>query len=112
MTMPKTIIYDNACNLSEYCLNRAPELFQDTMFLVDAFHFGGHTNCSSSFNSGMHRSLDGFSSVLHEQKNALIAKSKIPVYFSLFLTIDSIHEIRVLCYIHASFGLSFKSSGT
>jgi hypothetical protein len=80
-TMPKTIIYDNACNLSEYCLNRAPELFQDTKFLVDAFHFGGHTNCSSSFNSGMHRSLHGFSSVLHEQKNALIAKSKIPVYF-------------------------------
>ena len=77
--IPKTIIYDNACNLSEYCLNRAPELFIDTKFLVDAFHYKGHTNCSHSFNSGMHQSMFRISSVVHEQKNALLAKSKIPV---------------------------------
>jgi hypothetical protein len=77
--IPKTIIYDNACNLSEYCLNRAPELFIDTKFLVDAFHYSGHTNCSHSFNSALHQSMFRISSVVHEQKNALLAKSKIPV---------------------------------
>ncbi len=77
--MPAVIIYDNACNLSEYCLNRAPSLFAGTKFLVDAFHMSGHINCAHSFNSGLHKSLRGISSVVHEQKNALLAKSKIPV---------------------------------
>ena len=77
--IPKTIIYDNACNLSEYCMNRAPHLFMDTKFFVDAFHYSGHTNCCRSFNSFLHKSLYKISSVVHEQKNALLAKSKIIV---------------------------------
>jgi hypothetical protein len=90
--IPKTIIYDNACNLSEYCMNRAPHLFMNSKFLVDAFHYGGHTNCSYSFNSGLHKSLYGISSVLHEQKNALLAKSKIPVGNTM-LNLGSLYEI-------------------
>jgi hypothetical protein len=32
--IPKTIIYDNACNLSEYCMNRAPHLFMRSSLLI------------------------------------------------------------------------------
>ena len=36
--LPTYLIYDNACNLYEYCANRAPNLFVDTVFLSDGFH--------------------------------------------------------------------------
>ena len=40
---PKVIIYDNACNLHNYCLNRDPLFFMDTWFLVDRLHWSNHT---------------------------------------------------------------------
>lgn len=42
-TVPKVIIYDNACNLHEYALNRNPRMFKDSQFLVDRFHWDNHT---------------------------------------------------------------------
>lgn len=32
---PQRVIYDNACKLHNYCLNREPLLFKNTHFLVD-----------------------------------------------------------------------------
>lgn len=40
---PETVIYDNACNLHNYALNRDPVFFKDTHFLVDRFHWDNHT---------------------------------------------------------------------
>lgn len=42
---PKYVVYDFCCALSEYCLNRAPEFFRNTVFLIDRFHSGNHTAC-------------------------------------------------------------------
>jgi hypothetical protein len=39
---PKIIVYDNACNLHSYCLNRDPLFFKETKFLVDRFHWKNH----------------------------------------------------------------------
>ena len=39
---PSIVIYDNACNLRQYVLNREPEFFKHTKFLVDRFHWGNH----------------------------------------------------------------------
>jgi hypothetical protein len=39
---PKIIVYDNACNLHSYCLNRNPTCFKETKFLVDRFHWKNH----------------------------------------------------------------------
>ena len=50
-TMPEHIYYDFACQLSEYCLNREPELFKSTRFWYDLFHFIGHL-CGINFKSG------------------------------------------------------------
>ena len=43
---PKTVIYDFACALGPYCMTREPEFFADTLFVIDAFHAGGHTKCA------------------------------------------------------------------
>lgn len=39
--LPKVVIYDNACKLVEYILNREPWMLQYIIFMVDAFHYGG-----------------------------------------------------------------------
>lgn len=40
---PSIVIYDNACALHAYCLNRDPTFFQNTVFLVDRLHWDNHT---------------------------------------------------------------------
>ena len=40
---PEVIIYDNSCNLHNYCLNREPDFFRNSQFLVDRFHWRNHT---------------------------------------------------------------------
>ena len=88
--LPKFIIYDNGCNLYEYCANRAPNLFADTIILSDGFHWSNHHNCSRSFNSSLMLAIAGISSVTHEQKNAYLAKFKS---ISIFMRFDSFSQI-------------------
>ncbi|KDR65667.1 hypothetical protein GALMADRAFT_81632 [Galerina marginata CBS 339.88] len=45
---PKVIVYDFACALQPYCMLREPEFFQDTLFVIDAFHAPDHTKCCDS----------------------------------------------------------------
>ena len=40
---PDTLVYDNGCNLHNYCLNREPQFFKCTRFFVDKFHWRNHT---------------------------------------------------------------------
>ena len=75
--MPSIIVYDNACNLQEYCLFRSPSLFKDTQFLVDGFHIKGHVNCPKSlFDATNYEAMKMISSVTHEQKNSILARFK------------------------------------
>jgi hypothetical protein len=43
------IVYDNACNLHTYALNRTPVFFRDTSFRVDRLHWRNHTGCPSGY---------------------------------------------------------------
>ena len=52
---PRIVIYDFACSLMDYCLNRAPNFFKDTLFLVDKFHWYNHVACARSFDIRMYR---------------------------------------------------------
>lgn len=54
---PKIVVYDFACSLMDYCLNRAPNFFKDTKFLVDKFHWFNHTACARTFNIRDHGEL-------------------------------------------------------
>lgn len=76
--MPKVVIYDNGCNLSEYFYNRCPNLCKDTLFLSDGFHFCHHINCAHCYDAKKFvRLLLGISTVTHEQKNQTLAKMKL-----------------------------------
>ena len=70
-TMPQHIYYDFACQLSEYCLNREPELFKSTRFWHDLFHFIGHL-CGINFKSGRVLGLEGVNTEICEQVNSFL----------------------------------------
>lgn len=40
---PSVVIYDNACNLHNYCLNREPAFYKMTWMVVDRLHWPNHT---------------------------------------------------------------------
>ena len=46
---PGTIIYDNACNASRYCLRREPLYFSKVLFLIDRLHQCNHSGCHSGY---------------------------------------------------------------
>ena len=54
---PKVIIYDNACNLHTYALNRDPLFFRYTKFVVDRFHWKNHTGLFLSYRGHFHTLL-------------------------------------------------------
>jgi hypothetical protein len=57
-------------------MNRAPSLFLGVTFLSDAFHWKNHNNCSSVFDCRLYPTLNKLSSVIHEQKNSILARLK------------------------------------
>ena len=70
-TMPEHIYYDFACQLSEYCLNREPELFKSTRFWHDLFNFIGHL-CGINFKSGRILGQEGVNTEICEQVNSFL----------------------------------------
>jgi hypothetical protein len=73
---PKVVVYDFACSLQEYCLNRAPEFFKNTTFLVDRFHWFNHVGCASSYNLSLYTELEDLNSQVAEQCNSALSKIK------------------------------------
>lgn len=91
---PKVIIYDNACNLHSYCLNREPTFFKNTWFLVDRFHWRNHKGmaflyinlhavlflsyiaCSTGYNMSAYKQFSSINSEVVEQSNSLIKRIK------------------------------------
>ena len=71
-TPPRNIIYDNACKLHIYCLNREPALYKETRFYVDRFHWRGRIGCSQGYCLDMYHSMDitALNSQVNEQANA------------------------------------------
>jgi len=51
---PNIVVYDFACALQDYCMNRQPAHFKDSMFLVDRFHWFNHMSCARSYNVSMY----------------------------------------------------------
>ena len=69
-TPPELVVYDNACNFNNFCLNREPEFFKNTRVLVDATHYAGHKKCNPGYNSKRYRDIKNSS--LAEQKNRFL----------------------------------------
>ena len=71
-TAPAVIVYDFACKLYEYCMNRDPAFFMKTQFLVDRFHLKNH-NCAASFKVSTYGELAGLNTQVAEQRNSQTA---------------------------------------
>lgn len=69
---PKVIIYDFACELQNYCLNREPAFFKDTRFFVDGFHWYNHTACARSYDSKLIEDMRLWNTQLAEQCNSAL----------------------------------------
>jgi uncharacterized protein YozE (UPF0346 family) len=83
---PKTVVYDNACHLMAYSLNRDPARFRDTTFLVDRFHWGNHTSCSPSFSLNKYNGLKFLNSQITEQTNSSLSKLRTQLSY---MTLDN-----------------------
>eukprot|EP00058_Branchiostoma_floridae_P026343 XP_002611834.1 hypothetical protein BRAFLDRAFT_83142 [Branchiostoma floridae] len=78
---PRVVVYDNACRLHQYCLNREPVFFMNTLFCVDRLHWINHTGCSDGYcmdSYGQHGSIDvqQINSQINEQANAGLKRIK------------------------------------
>ena len=72
--MPSLVIYDNACKLHLYALKREPQLFKNTRFMVDRFHYKrGHVGCTLGYNMNQYSKdskIKQINSQVCEQANA------------------------------------------
>ena len=77
-TLPCVIIYDNACKLDAYCLNRKPRLLSKNTFFIDHFHWRGHVGCSSGYCLDSYKSMDirGINLQVNEQANSRLQRIK------------------------------------
>lgn len=73
---PKLIVYDNACNLHNYCLNRDPVFFRDSWFVVDRFHWCNHVGCHVGYNLSIYLQHREVNTQVAEQRNATLKKLK------------------------------------
>lgn len=71
---PRTLWYDNGCNLYYSALLRTPFLLRMCNIIVDRFHFKGHT-CSNHYNADRYESLVEQRSVAAEVLNSVLEKS-------------------------------------
>ena len=67
------IVYDNSCNLQQYCLNREMARFSETIFLIDRLHYADHTACTEGYNANAYNSdpaVKTLNTQTNEQANA------------------------------------------
>ena len=73
---PRVVIYDFACAAHEFALNRAPAFFARTQFVVDRFHWRGHSACSEGYSMDHYERLRGLNSQAAEQSNSRMVRLK------------------------------------
>ena len=105
---PRVVVYDNACKLHVDCLNREPGHFQKTLFLVDHFHWRGHTGCSSCYNLDLYGEpmLKTLNSQINEQTNADLQKiqgqlaymtpANFQIHLALFISVKNCNIIHAM----------------
>ncbi len=109
ITPPKVIVYDNACKLHVYALNREPALYANTRFFVDRFHWRGHVGCSKGYCLDSYKSsvdIKSINSQVNEQANAGLQRIRAQLAYmkpsnfvftlSLFLCVTNLDKSTAL----------------
>ena len=68
------VIFDFACGLHRYILNREPAQFETVQFLVDGSHWNGHSSCAEGYNFNRYKSDNCENSQNREQLHSTLSK--------------------------------------
>lgn len=94
---PRTLWYDNSCNIYDSALLRTTFLLRSCQLVVDRFDFQGHT-CSNCFNLDRYNLLRYQRSVAAEVINSVLERS---ASFIRFIRGDNIRiYLRVMFALH------------
>lgn len=74
--LPRLYCMTFACALQDYCLNRQPAHFRNTMFMVDRFHWFNHVACARSYNLSLYSDYEVLNSQIAEQCNSALKRVK------------------------------------
>jgi len=85
-SIPQLVVYDNACRLHTYALRRDPQLFRDTKFLIDRFHWPNHTNCPAVYCLNSYPDLSSLNSQVTEQTNSSLSRIRTQL---AYMTLDN-----------------------
>ncbi|XP_076147300.1 uncharacterized protein LOC143131543 [Alosa pseudoharengus] len=98
-TGPRVVIYDNACKLHSYALNRDPEFFKTTWFLVDRLHWRNHSGCNCGYNADLYPQFSGVNTQIAEQFNSRLKRLK---YHLPYMSRDHfIRHIQLYLWYHS-----------
>ena len=76
------VIYDFACALQAYCLNRDHDFFAETAFLVDRFHDDNHS-CGQSFHLEENHFYKDLNTQANEQYNSVLRALHAPLSYTI-----------------------------
>ena len=110
-SIPKYVIYDDACHLGPFCKSHINTLipeslhFSDKLYVVDKLHMKGHTGiqCKQNNDPALFPDLDDVNTVICEQINFWLGKFKYILkhmnfsrfYFFLFIIFDFYNSIKI-----------------
>jgi len=78
---PLVVIYDYACGLHAYAMNREPWFFRHTQFYIDKFHWRGHVGCSVGYCLDRFPLFNAINSEVAEEVFSLLDRIKTAVSF-------------------------------
>lgn len=75
---PQQFIYDNACNVSRFCMSRHPRYWLHTRFIIDRLHVSNHKKCSPAYDPGIVANVVGVhtNTQVAEQHNSVMRVRK------------------------------------
>lgn len=84
---PKVIatVYNFACALQNYCLNRQPECVKNTNFVADRFHWFNQVSCARSYQLSAYLQYSYLNSQIAEQCNSALTRVKCGVYIRKYV---------------------------
>ncbi len=71
---PKLIVYDFACKLEDFCINRAPAYFIYTQFGIDRLHTLNHRTCGPGYFLDEYPQYDFLNTQIAEQCNSALSR--------------------------------------
>jgi hypothetical protein len=104
--LPRTICYDNGCNLDSYIAARSPEIAVKLLVLIDRLHSRNHVHCSSVYQLDRYTHYDksrDFNTQIQEQLNRLFQRAAPSVRF--MVPRNAIRSLYNIARASASFRL-------